>query len=87
MKRGERGIWQRRFWEHTIRDDGDFQRHVDYIHYNPVKHRCVTCPHMWNWSSFAKWVDRRIYSRDWLCACKRPPAENTLPALDYDAGE
>ena len=40
--RGERGIWQRRYWEHTLRDEGDFARHVDYIHYNPVKHGYVS---------------------------------------------
>ncbi len=43
-RRGERGIWQRRFWEHQVRDDDDFERHVDYIHYNPVKHRLVSRP-------------------------------------------
>ena len=41
VSKGERGIWQRRYWEHTIRDDDDFARHVDYIHINPVKHRLV----------------------------------------------
>ena len=40
-KRGERGLWQRRFWEHLIRDQGDFNRHVDYVHWNPVKHGWV----------------------------------------------
>ncbi len=42
--KGERGIWQRRYWEHLIRDDEDFARHVDYIHYNPVKHGYVDAP-------------------------------------------
>ena len=46
-RHGERGIWQRRFWEHVIRDDGDFARHMDYIHYNPVKHGHARCPHAW----------------------------------------
>jgi len=41
IEKGERGIWQRRFWEHVIRDERDFERHVDYIHYNPVKHGYV----------------------------------------------
>jgi putative transposase len=41
VKRGERGIWQRRYWEHLIRDEQDFERHVDYIHWNPVKHAWV----------------------------------------------
>ena len=42
-KKGERGIWQRRFWEHAIRDEGDYERHVDYIHYNPVKMQKAGC--------------------------------------------
>jgi len=45
--RGERGIWQRRYWEHTIRDEDDFARHVDYIHINPVKHGLVACVADW----------------------------------------
>ena len=44
QRRKERGIWQRRFWGHTIQDDEDFERHVDYIHYNPVKHGLAACP-------------------------------------------
>ena len=48
----ERGIWQRRFWEHQIRDGADFERHVDYIHFNPVKHRCVSRVVDWPFSSF-----------------------------------
>ena len=43
----EAAVWQRRFWEHTIRDEHDFRRHLDYIHYNPVKHGLATCPHSW----------------------------------------
>ncbi len=60
-----RGIWQTRFWEHTIRDDGDFEAHVDYIHYNPVKHGYVLAPADWKWSSFHKWVDKGAYTLDW----------------------
>jgi putative transposase len=48
----EKGIWQRRYWEHAIRDDTDFERHVDYIHYYPVKHRLVTRAADWLRSSF-----------------------------------
>ncbi len=44
LKKGERGIWQRRFWEHTIRDEADYEKHCDYIHYNPVKHGLVSTP-------------------------------------------
>ena len=49
--KGERGIWQRRFWEHLIRDDADFERHVDYIHFNPVKHGHAVNPIDWTYSS------------------------------------
>jgi putative transposase len=67
--RGERGVWQRRFWDHVIRDDDDFGRHVDYIHYNPVKHGLVRCPHAWPHSSFHRHVREGTYPGDWMCAC------------------
>src|ERR1700719_4989179 len=54
--KGERGIWQRRYWEHTIRDDNDFARHIDYIHFNPVKHRHVEHVEDWPFSSFHRLV-------------------------------
>ena len=53
----ESDVWQRRFWEHLIRDEADLQKHIDYIHYNPVKHGLVSCPHLWEYSSFSRWVD------------------------------
>lgn len=68
-KRGERGVWQRRFWDHVIRDDDDYGRHMDYIHFNPVKHGLVRCPHTWPHSSFAKWVRQAVYAADWVCLC------------------
>jgi len=55
------GIWQRRFWEHLIRDEADFARHLDYIHYNPVKHGCAPCPHDWPYSTFNRWTSRGAY--------------------------
>lgn len=61
----ERGIWQRRFWEHAIRDEKDFQRHVDYIHHNPVKHGHVARVQDWPHSSFHRYVVEGIYSIDW----------------------
>ncbi len=64
-KRGERGIWQRRFWEHLIRDDEDFKRHVDYIHWNPVKHGWVSRAAEWPHSSFHDYVRRGIYPENW----------------------
>lgn len=65
VSRGERGIWQRRFWEHLVRDDRDFARHVDYIHYNPVKHRHAPAAAAWPYSSFGRFVARGVYSVDW----------------------
>jgi len=64
-KKGERGIWQRRFWEHTIRDDDDFKRCLDYGHWNPVKHGYVQQVKDWPWSSFHRWVRLGEYELDW----------------------
>lgn len=63
--KGERGIWQRRYWEHTLRDDDDWQRHVDYIHYNPVKHQHVEHAADWPHSTFHRYVESGIYQKDW----------------------
>jgi putative transposase len=63
--KGERGIWQRRYWEHTIRDEDDFSRHVDYVHINPVKHGLVTRVRDWLPSSFHHMVRRGTYPEDW----------------------
>ena len=62
----ERGIWQRRFWEHAIRDENDFTRHVDYIHFNPVKHGHLQRVVDWPYSSFHKYVRFGIYTADWV---------------------
>jgi hypothetical protein len=58
--RGEYDLWQRRFWEHVIRDNSDFARHVHYIHHNPVKHGLVANPSEWRWSSIHYYVRRGI---------------------------
>lgn len=71
----ERGIWQRRFWEHTIRDQNDLTRHVNYIHYNPVRHGLAKCPHEWPVSSFHQWVKEGYYEADWLCNCNLQRAQ------------
>lgn len=63
----ERGIWQRRFWEHLIRDELDYARHVDYIHYNPVKHGYVERATGWPYSSIHRFIDDGILDRDWGC--------------------
>jgi putative transposase len=62
---GELALWQRRFWEHTIRDDGDFERHVDYIHYNPVRHGLVRRVRDWPYSSFHRYVRLGFLPPDW----------------------
>jgi putative transposase len=67
LLRKERGIWQRRFWEHTIKDDDDFEQHFNYVHYNPVKHGLVKGPRDWPYSSFHKWVKLGVYQPDWGC--------------------
>ena len=64
-KRGERGIWQRRFWEHAIRDERDFGQHFDYIHFNPVKHGLVKEAAAWPFSSFHRAVAMGIYPATW----------------------
>jgi putative transposase len=61
----EKGIWQRRFWEHRIRDEHDLIRHVDYIHNNPVKHGLVTHVHDWPYSSFHRYVKDGLLPADW----------------------
>jgi putative transposase len=63
--KGERGIWQRRYWEHTISDENDFARHIDYIHINPVKHGLVPRVRDWPHSSFHRMVKLGIYPEDW----------------------
>jgi putative transposase len=65
IRKKEKGIWQRRFWEHLIRDQEDFNRHCDYIHYNPVKHGFVNSPVEWKHSSFSRFVEQGFYSHDW----------------------
>jgi putative transposase len=61
----EKGIWQRRFWEHTIRDDRDLETHVDYVHYNPVKHAWVNRVSDWPYSSFHRYVRLGLCPLDW----------------------
>ncbi|MCL5669358.1 MAG: transposase [Gammaproteobacteria bacterium] len=65
QKRRELGLWQRRFWEHQIRDERDFEKHADYIHWNPVKHGYVRRSQDWPYSSFRRFVARGIYPMDW----------------------
>jgi putative transposase len=68
LRKGERGIWQRRFWEHAIRDEDDHRRHVDYIHYNPVKHGHASRVREWPFSSFHRFVRLGVYPPEWASA-------------------
>lgn len=61
----ERHVWQRRYWEHTIRDEQDFANHLDYIHFNPVRHDLVDHASQWPWSSLNNWIERGYYDEHW----------------------
>jgi putative transposase len=74
-RQGYRAVWQRRFYEHTIRDEEDLHQHVNYIHYNPVKHGLTQCPHEWPHSTFEQFVKRGVYSPTWCCVCNGPANE------------
>jgi putative transposase len=65
VKTGEAAICQRRYWEHMIRDEEDMRLHVDYIHYNPVKHGLVERVVDWEWSSFHRYVRMGYYEAEW----------------------
>jgi putative transposase len=67
-KHQERGVWQPRFWEHTVRDEDDLERCINYIHYNPVKHGLVERVCDYPWSTFHDYVKSGVYSLDWGCS-------------------
>jgi len=73
--RRERGIWQRRYWEHLVRDEEDFRRHLDYIHINPLKHGLVPRVGDWPYSTFHRDVERGLYPEDWA---GRPETDASL---------
>ena len=64
-RKGERGIWQRRYWEHLIRDDDDFEKHANYIHYNPVKHDYVQRASEWPYSTIHSYIEKGLLSQNW----------------------
>ena len=64
LRKREAGVWQRRYWEHTIRDDRDYAAHMDYIHFNPVKHGLADHPAAWPYSSFRPCLARGLYPKD-----------------------
>lgn len=76
------GVWQRRFWEHLIRDEDDLIRHVEYIHYNPVKHGVSACPHAWPYSTFDRYVKAGTYRVGWGCACVRKASDVPEHAIE-----
>lgn len=65
VSKKEQAVWQRRFWEHQIQDERDFEQHFNYIHYNPVKHGYAASPADWQYSSFRKYVQAGMYAKDW----------------------
>jgi putative transposase len=79
QRRGYRGIWQKRFWEHAVRDTDDLHHCYDYIHYNPVKHGVATCPHAWEWTSFHRFARERKYDEQWCCACRTRENRDIIP--------
>ena len=78
-QRNELMVWQRRFWEHAIRDEADWKKHMDYIHYNPVKHGLVSRPDEWRWSSFRNAVRKGCYDASWGAG---EPA--SIAGMDYE---
>lgn len=73
-------IWQRRYYEHTIRDENDLNNHIDYIHYNPVKHMLVKGVKDWQHSSFEKFVEQKNYDLEWGSALD----VKHIATMDYD---
>lgn len=76
-ERRERTLWQTRYWEHRIRDARDLQAHVDYIHYNPVKHGHVQRPIEWPFSSLHRYVAHGVLPRDWASEPDPPSKAHT----------
>ena len=77
VERGERGIWQRRFWEHLIQEEDDLERHLDYIHFNPVRHGLTRHPAEWPWSTFSRQIRLGTYPPEW--GTVEPPAPSRMP--------
>ena len=73
-----RGVWQKRFWEHRIRDARDFRMHLDYIHANPVKHALVSLPREWPGSSFHRYVKLGWHDLDWCGRAELPGSTEYL---------
>ena len=87
-KHRESDVWQRRFYEHTIRDEVDLRRHLDYLHFNPVKHGLVKCVHEWEYSSFHRSVRRGEYEHEWGCQCRNNQfSPEVMSLMNLEMGE
>jgi len=73
-------LWQRGFWDHVIRNEQDFENHLDYIHWNPVNHGCVNNPEDWPYSSYRNWVEIGVYEIGW--SWDEQP--NNISSLDFE---
>jgi len=80
--RRERGVWQRRFWEHVVRNYDEYGALCRYIHYNPVKHGHASCPHAWEFTSFHRFVAEGLVDADWMCACGDKRITGVRPEAD-----
>lgn len=83
IKKRKKGVWQRRFFEHTIRDEQDLYNHLDYIHYNPVKHGVAKNIKDWDYSSFQKFVKQNWYELNWGSSIDTAKFKN-LSVIEYD---
>jgi putative transposase len=87
-KHRESDVWHRRFWEHTLKEGDELDPFLHYIHYNPVKHGLVTCPHLWPYSSLSRWIQAGLYPPDWGCCCAgKEPNLPKMASLDDLVGE
>ncbi|MEM1194354.1 MAG: transposase [Pseudomonadota bacterium] len=77
-RNGESGVWQRRFWAHCVRDDEDLSRHIDYIHWNPVKHGLVEDPNDWPYSTYREWFPSNHWKQEFGRPVNTPP-DDWLP--------
>jgi putative transposase len=82
--RGESTVWQRRFWEHRIRNDADLERHLVYLHFNPVKHGLVSRVIDWPHSSFHQFLQRGAYPRDWGSNLPQSALNKTVGSSAFD---
>ncbi len=84
-RKGERGIWQRRYWEHAIRDERDLRNHIDYIHFNPMKHGHCVRARDWPYSSFHRYVDSGLLPADWSGECVGRVSHSPIRSSDEGA--